>query len=48
MEIEFNPETLFREDPWYVNAYYAIRYFFKYTLGKHHMNVVKTAFKGDP
>ena len=48
MEVQFNPETLFHEDPWYVKVYYSVRYFFKYTLGKHHMNVVKTAFKGEP
>lgn len=48
MEIEFNPATLFHEDPWYVKAYYSVRYFFRHTLGKHHMDVVKTAFKGDP
>ena len=48
MEVQFNPETLFHEDPWYIKTYYSIRYFFKHTLGKHHMDVVKTAFKGDP
>ncbi|MBP5722805.1 MAG: hypothetical protein J6X18_04435 [Bacteroidales bacterium] len=48
MEVQFNPETLFRKYPWYVKAYYSLRYFFRHTLGKHHMNVVKTAFNGDP
>ena len=48
MEIEFNPKTLFHKDPWVLEAYYKVRYFFKYKLGKPHRHLVKEAFKGEP
>lgn len=48
MEVEFNPKTLFKKDPWIVNAFYKVRYFFKYKIGKPHINVVRKAFTGEP
>ena len=48
MKVFSKTTSLFHRGNWLERTYYNIRWFFRHKIGKWHMNVVKTAFKGEP